>query len=720
VQSIGSQRRSGMGSHTGFGEIASASLALAISVACVAHLTTPVDAGRAMLQSTPSASGGGSPLTPTIPVKRYDWRISFRKAAPDCFEKNILVVNGRFQPTIRVQRGHILEVNVYNDLPDNYPSITNGGVSIHWHGLSLRGEPWYDGVAFVQQCPIAPGQNFTYRFLVTDAPGTYFWHDHASGNHADGLAGPLIIEPEDGTPVLDQYDEERTVFLHDWFHTQGDVLAMSLNRPFDPARVTVGRGAWNWVQVPQAILINGKGYAMDCPLGPPPYMMNATCAVNRYTVAPGLAGQPMASSANPGCSHAALNVEANKTYLIRVVNAGTLNMQSLCFEGHRVSVVAADASPTEPLSVPCVDVNVGQRYDLLLTTNQEPRNYWITSASQYRTGSPNGFGVLHYAGAPNTTLPTTPPPQPGAIGPWSLSTINAVKSRAILFNATAAAPLQYPWPGNQTSLAVPPATRKYRIDISQPIVTPTGQLRWALNNIAAADTPTCSPLLEDIMGTPNFLRRQEVTPGYNTSGNGVLGQESSGDEPTGRDVYLDEVFPGSPVGGRHIARVRVGDVVDVLIQNGEASAFMGNPADVMRRNASEQHPFHLHGHHFWLLGTGPGQFNATNATLNTVNPAYRDTATVPPYGWVAFRFLADNRGTWLLHCHIFWHQFMGQTVVFSEEAELVKAPPRDLPTCPKKCPAQFAPWRPEYVAQQYRDTAYEIPLNAAASGQAGK
>ena len=29
---------------------------------------------------------------------------------------------------------------------------------------------------------------------------------------------------------LDQYDEERTVFIHDWFHTQGDVLAMSLNR----------------------------------------------------------------------------------------------------------------------------------------------------------------------------------------------------------------------------------------------------------------------------------------------------------------------------------------------------------------------------------------------------------------------------------------------------------------------------------------------------------
>lgn len=31
--------------------------------------------------------------------------------------------------------------------------------------------------------------------------GTFFWHDHASGNRADGLSGLLIIDPEDGTLV---------------------------------------------------------------------------------------------------------------------------------------------------------------------------------------------------------------------------------------------------------------------------------------------------------------------------------------------------------------------------------------------------------------------------------------------------------------------------------------------------------------------------------------
>jgi Multicopper oxidase len=29
-----------------------------------------------------------------------------------------------------------------------------------------------DGVAFVNQCPIMPGHEFTYRFPITDSPGT--------------------------------------------------------------------------------------------------------------------------------------------------------------------------------------------------------------------------------------------------------------------------------------------------------------------------------------------------------------------------------------------------------------------------------------------------------------------------------------------------------------------------------------------------------------------
>lgn len=64
--------------------------------------------------------------------------------------------------------------------------------------------------------------------------------------------------------------------------------------------------------------------------------------------------------------------------------------------------------------------------------------------------------------------------------------------------------------------------------------------------------------------------------------------------------------------------------------------------------------FHLHGHHFWVLGQGNGTFNAATAALNTANPPLRDTATLPQAGWVVLRFTADNPGLWIFHCHLLW------------------------------------------------------------------
>ena len=61
------------------------------------------------------------------------------------------------------------------------------------------------------------------------------------------------------------------------------------------------------------------------------------------------------------------------------------------------------------------------------------------------------------------------------------------------------------------------------------------------------------------------------------------------------------------------------------------------------RVAEEQHPFHLHGYHFWVLGTGMGVYSkaAFGASLNTVNPVSRDTVNVIKGGWTVIRFQAS-------------------------------------------------------------------------------
>ena len=65
---------------------------------------------------------------------------------------------------------------------------------------------------------------------VNEQPGSYLWHDHSASNRADGLQGALIVLPR--TPEALQYDEERTLFVNDWFH--GMASALRNNRLTQP------------------------------------------------------------------------------------------------------------------------------------------------------------------------------------------------------------------------------------------------------------------------------------------------------------------------------------------------------------------------------------------------------------------------------------------------------------------------------------------------------
>jgi FtsP/CotA-like multicopper oxidase with cupredoxin domain len=67
------------------------------------------------------------------------------------------------------------------------------------------------------------------------------------------------------------------------------------------------------------------------------------------------------------------------------------------------------------------------------------------------------------------------------------------------------------------------------------------------------------------------------------------------------------------------------------------------------------HPFHLHGHSFHVLGK-PG-------ALNLTDPVLKDTITVPSKSDVLIQWQADNPGRWFFHCHIEWHLATGMARV---------------------------------------------------------
>jgi FtsP/CotA-like multicopper oxidase with cupredoxin domain len=75
----------------------------------------------------------------------------------------------------------------------------------------------------------------------------------------------------------------------------------------------------------------------------------------------------------------------------------------------------------------------------------------------------------------------------------------------------------------------------------------------------------------------------------------------------------------------------------------------------IRNPTRMDHPFHLHGHSFHVLGD-PG-------ALNLTDPVLKDTINVPSNGEVVIQWLADNPGRWFFHCHIEWHLATGMARV---------------------------------------------------------
>lgn len=111
-----------------------------------------------------------------------------------------------------------------------------------------------------------------------------------------------------------------------------------------------------------------------------------------------------------------------------------------------------------------------------------------------------------------------------------------------------------------------------------------------------------------------------------------------------------------------------GQVNPQIVEKGAIVELVLNNLDVAL------HPFHLHGHQFQVIerplsgaGTWPG-----TTTPSSANPASRDTVTVYGDSYVVIRFVADNPGVWLFHCHIEWHVEMGLTATIIEAPEEIR------------------------------------------------
>ncbi|KAI9299121.1 Cupredoxin [Neoconidiobolus thromboides FSU 785] len=190
------------------------------------------------------------------------------------------------------------------------------------------------------------------------------------------------------------------------------------------------------------------------------------------------------------------------------------------------------------------------------------------------------------------------------------------------------------------------------------------------------------------------------------------GKRVSKDNSTLWTEVVDKTYVPYQENSQGIVDIREGDSVQIVIEH-----------FAMRNNSTNCiiHPWHLHGHSYYVVGYGKDDFKIDeereiedNLRYGNKIPILRDTFTHYPdivdqnqlqakafnfkistlkvafsenqdftavksnininnnpdeyvsCGWYAIRFIADNPGSWFMHCHITPHLIMGKYHIINE------------------------------------------------------
>ncbi|KAK8994677.1 hypothetical protein V6N11_045751 [Hibiscus sabdariffa] len=357
-----------------------------------------------------------------------------------------------------------------------------------------------------------------------------------------------------------------------------------------------------------------------------------------------------------------LTVVQGKTYLLRIINAALNNQLFYKIANHMMTVVAIDANYVEPYVTDVVVTGPGQTVDVLLTADQPVGSYYMAArpyASATLSGNPVPFdntttrGVIVYDGCPTPATPLMPA-LPGFYDtPMANKFYNDLKGLV-------GGPFWNPVP--------------LKVDYEMFITIGLALEACPANNGCKAPKLSASMNNESFVKPTSFSLLQAFY--YNINGFYTTDFPS---KPAIEFNYTNDAINKLPIQfapkSTKITKLKFNTTVEIIFQN---TNIIG----------PENHPMHLHGFNFHVLAQGFGNYNpATDRQkLNLINPQIRNTIGVPVGGWAVIRFVANNPGVWLLHCHLDMHLAVGLATAFLVEngptpETTLPPPPADLPQC---------------------------------------
>ncbi|XP_051132278.1 laccase-3-like [Andrographis paniculata] len=357
-------------------------------------------------------------------------------------------------------------------------------------------------------------------------------------------------------------------------------------------------------------------------------------------------------------------VKSGETVLLRIINAALNQELFFTVASHMLTVVGNDAAYNKPFTTRVIMIGPGQTTNVLLTANQPAGRYYMATRA-YATAQNAAFdnttatAILEYdsvscsskQGAPSTK-PVLPP----------LPAFNDTNTVTAYTNQVR---------------SLPSKIGKVPVHIDESLFFTVG-----LGLVNCIPGPRCqgpnNTRFAASMNNVSFVlpRRTSLLQAYYQNIPGVFTTDFPPVPPTVFD-YTGNVSRAlwQPSFGTKLYKLKYGSTVQIVLQD---TAIV----------STEDHPVHLHGYHFYVVGQGFGNFNPGRDTpnFNLIDPPVRNTINVPVGGWAVIRFVADNPGVWLMHCHIDSHLGWGFAMSFLVEnghgkLQTIEAPPPDLPRC---------------------------------------
>ncbi|HTW73719.1 MAG TPA: copper resistance system multicopper oxidase [Steroidobacteraceae bacterium] len=347
------------------------------------HFVQGVAAGAAvtLLRPGPGQALPARVTSPRVPrqvLRGTQFNLDLRYAAVNITGRPriAMLINGSLPgPILHWREGDVLTLRVTNRL--HVPT------SLHWHGVIVPNG--MDGVPGVTYAGIFPGETFVYRFPVRQS-GTFWYHSHTHFQEQNCITGALVIQSREPDPV--QTDRDYVVQLNDWsdedphdiyYHlkasgdyynyqqrTFGDFLHEVSTRGW---RATLAdRLAWGRMRMDPRDLSDVSGAMLG---GTYTYLIN---------------GQP------PAANWTAL-FKPGERIRLRFINSSAMTYFDVRIPGLPMTVVAADGSNVEPVTVDEFRIAVAETYDVIVTPTEAA--YTIFAQAMDRSGYARATLAVH-------------------------------------------------------------------------------------------------------------------------------------------------------------------------------------------------------------------------------------------------------------------------------------------------------------------------------------